>query len=119
MKSFRFFAVVVLTMLGSAVFAQSKTDRIKVSGNCGMCKQRIETALKVPGITAAEYDVKTKLLTLRYDAAKLNLNQVEQMVAAAGHDTPNFKATDAAYSKLHDCCKYERESKSVKADQNH
>lgn len=108
MKSLRFFSVVVLTFLGGAVFAQSKTDSIKVSGNCGMCKKRIETALKVPGITSADWNVKSKMLMVNYETSKLTLNEVQQKVADAGHDTPKFKATEAAYSKLPGCCQYER-----------
>jgi len=114
MKSLRFFSVVVLTFLGGAVFAQSKTDSIKVSGNCGMCKKRIETALKVPGITSADWNVKSKMLTVNYETSKLTLNEVQQKVADAGHDTPKFKATEAAYSKLPGCCQYERAGETGK-----
>ncbi len=108
MKSLRILSVVVLTFLSSAVFAQSKTEKINVSGNCGMCKKKIETALKVPGISAAEWNKTTKVLTVSYDSAKISNEQVQQKVAAAGYDTPKFKASTQAYESLEDCCQYDR-----------
>ena len=110
MNSLRILSVVVLTFLGSAVFAQSKTEKINVSGNCGMCKKKIETARKVPGVSAADWDKTTKVLTVSYDAGKITNDQVQQKVAAAGYDTPKFKATKEAYEKLDDCCQYDRDS---------
>lgn len=109
MNSLRILSVVVLTFLGGAVFAQTKTEKIKVSGNCGMCKKKIETALKVPGVSAADWDKTTKVLTVSYDASTITNDQVQQKVAAAGYDTPKFKATKEAYENLDDCCQYDRD----------
>lgn len=108
MKSLRFLPAVVLTFLSIAVFAQSKIDTIKVSGNCGMCKKTIETALKVPGVSAASWSPDTKILKVSYDAAKITNEEIQKKVAASGYDTPKFKASDEAYDKLHACCQYER-----------
>lgn len=108
MKALKFFSVAVLTLLGSAVFAQTKTESIKVSGECGMCKKNIETALKVPGINTASWNTKTKILKVSYDAAKISNDDIQKKVAAAGYDTPKYKATEADYKKLDDCCQYDR-----------
>lgn len=109
MKSLRFLSAVVLTFLSIAVFAQSKTDSIKVRGNCTMCKRTIETAITVPGVSAASWSPETKILKVSYDAAKITNEEIQKKVAAAGYDTPKFKASDEAYNKLHGCCQYERE----------
>lgn len=115
MKSFRLWILAALTFAGTTVFAQqSKTDSIKVSGNCGMCKKRIETALKVPGVNSANWDVKTKMLTVDYNEASLSLNDLQKKIADAGHDTPKFKANDEAYAKLQSCCQYDRKDSSDK-----
>eukprot|EP01133_Synstelium_polycarpum_P011823 gene11823-13784_t len=116
MKSLRFLAVAALAFLGTAASAQTKTDSIKVSGNCGMCKKTIESALKVPGITSAAWNVKTKMLNVNYDASKINLDQVQKKVADVGYDTPKFKATEAAYEKLPSCCQYDRTGKAPSAN---
>ena len=109
MKSLRFLSAVVLTFLSIAVFAQSKIDSIKVRGNCTMCKKKIETALKVPGVSAASWSPETKVLKVSYDSSVITNDQIQQKVAAVGYDTQKFKASDEAYNKLHGCCQYERE----------
>lgn len=112
--------VALLAFLGSAAFAQSKTDSVKVSGNCGMCKKRIETAVKVDGVTSASWSAKTKMLTINYDASKIKLDDVQRRIADVGHDTPKFKATEAVYAKLPGCCKYDRAGQPAKpAESDH
>jgi len=84
----------------------SKTETIKVSGNCETCKARIEKTAKVAGVTKAEWSAKTKILTLTYDPSKVKSDDIQKKLAAVGHDTPKYKATDAAYNALPSCCKY-------------
>ncbi len=104
-----------------SVFAQGKTEEIKVYGNCGMCENRIETAAKsVDGVTAADWDKDTKMLALTFDESKTNTHKVQMAVAKAGHDTDMHKAKDEVYNNLPGCCKYERPTEE-KADkpENH
>ncbi len=114
MKLVRFSLVAVMALLGGAVFAQSKTDSIKVSGNCGMCESRIEKAMKIPGVTSADWDVKSKMLTVSYAADQISLDDIQRKIAEVGHDTPKFKATEEVYSKLPGCCKYDRKDQPSK-----
>lgn len=115
MKSFKLFSVIVLALLStSLVNAQSKKETIAVNGNCGMCKSNIEKAAKSAGAADASWDAETKSLTVTYASASANAAKIQQAVAAAGYDTKDVKASDAAYNKLHGCCKYDRE-KSPKA----
>ena len=86
----------------------SKTETIKVWGNCDMCKERIEKAVKVDGVSKASWDSKTQMLSVVYDPSKTNSNDIQKKIAAVGHDTEKFKADDKAYAKLDDCCQYER-----------
>lgn len=85
-----------------------KSEVIPVSGNCGMCKSNIEKAANGAGVSFAEWDKKTKNLTVKYDAKKTNAANIQKSVAAVGYDTRDVKGDDAAYEKLHTCCKYER-----------
>ncbi|MFY9151448.1 MAG: heavy-metal-associated domain-containing protein [Prolixibacteraceae bacterium] len=84
----------------------SKTETIKVSGNCDMCKARIEKAAKMDGVTKAEWSKKEKTLTATFDPAKTNMTEIGKKVATAGHDNEKAKATDAIYEKLPGCCQY-------------
>ena len=89
--------------------AQTAT-KLKVSGNCGMCKSSIEKAATSAGATKASWDMDAKLLTLIFDG-KTNLDKIETAIAAVGYDTEHKTATKATYDALHECCKYEREVK--------
>lgn len=102
----------VCLLFASSVFAQEKTDTIKVSGECGMCKSRIQKALKLEGISSAIWDTETKLLTVTYSSDKLSNDDIQKKVAAVGHDTEKYKAVDVVYNKLPGCCKYERKEKN-------
>ncbi|RYY81152.1 MAG: copper chaperone [Chitinophagaceae bacterium] len=110
-----FLAVILLLFVTNSTFAQAKKETIKVAGECGMCQKTIETAAKKGGASFASWNVDSKLLTVRYDAKKTSTTRIEQAVAAAGYDTPEVKATEEAYNKLHACCQYERGDAAVKA----
>jgi copper chaperone CopZ len=110
MKAVKIIIIALLSVvLGSNSYAQistSKTETIKVSGNCGMCKARIEKAAKIDGVTKVEWNKESKMLAATFDPAKTNIDEIGKKVAAAGHDTEKVKADDKTYSKLPGCCKY-------------
>lgn len=99
-----------------ASFAQAKnetstsakvvTANIKVFGNCGMCKDRIEKALDTKGVKQAKWNVSTKNLEVVYVPEKITEKKIRELVSAAGHDTDSTKASDAVYAKLPFCCLY-------------
>jgi copper chaperone CopZ len=93
----------------STVNAQTPT-KLKVAGNCGMCKSSIEKAAKSAGATTASWDMDAKILTFMFDG-KTNLDKIESAIAAVGYDTEHKTATKETYDALHECCKYEREVK--------
>lgn len=85
------------------------TIEIKVWGNCGKCKTRIEKAAKIKGVKEVEWDMDSKMLTLTYSPKIVSLEKIHEKIALAGHDTENICAPKAKYIKLPDCCKYIRE----------
>jgi len=96
----------VFTSNNSAFADNPKTETIKVSGNCDMCKARIEKAAKIDGVTKAKWNKKDKTLTASFDADKTSIDAIGKKIAEAGHDNEKAKATDKAYDKLPNCCKY-------------
>lgn len=83
-----------------------KNEALKVSGNCEMCKARIEKAARIDGVSKAEWEPKTRVLALSYDSAKISIDLIAKRVAAAGHDNARAKADDSVYNVLPGCCKY-------------
>ncbi len=102
------FAVLLITSCGGKIPANAKTDTFHVSGNCGMCKKTIEKSLKVDGVFDADWDKKTKMITVKYDPATITLDGIKNKIANAGYDNDGYKADSSAYENLHSCCKYER-----------
>ncbi|TAL77609.1 MAG: copper chaperone [Bacteroidetes bacterium] len=86
----------------------SKTETFKVWGNCESCKARIEKAVKAEGATSADWNIKTKLLTVTFDPAKTSVDAFSKKLAAVGHDTEKYRADDKAYNALDACCQYLR-----------
>jgi hypothetical protein len=116
MKSNIIFSIIAL-FLFTSVSAQKK-ETVKVWGNCGMCQKTIETAAKSAGASDAQWNKDSKVLTVEYKAKKTDLTKIEQAIAAAGYDTQNFTAPEAAYNGLHSCCQYDRKAAGTSADKS-
>lgn len=99
--------------------AQTKSFKAKVEGNCGMCKERIETAAKADkNVKSADWSMSKKVLTVNYDASKTDKKAILKSVAEAGHDNEMFRASDKAYDDLDACCQYDRPDNSKKLAKN-
>ncbi|RYD55382.1 MAG: ATPase [Sphingobacteriales bacterium] len=92
------------------VFAQEQkdiaTEKVKVEGNCNMCKKRIENAAYIKGVKRAEWDKNTQMLTVVYRPSKTSADAVLNSVAKVGHSSEKIAAADADYKKLPECCQY-------------
>lgn len=101
-------ALAILVIAASAFIHPPKkvTVTFKVSGNCQMCKQRIEAALDKPGISKVNWNINTKQLTATYNPRKYEEIQLHNLVATAGHDTEKVKANEQVYADLPECCLY-------------
>ncbi len=87
--------------------ADLKHEMFEVSGNCGMCKDRIEeAALSLQGVSEAEWSEETKVLHVTFNHSKVKLADIHKKIAAAGHDTKLEKAPDDVYEALPACCLY-------------
>jgi hypothetical protein len=108
--------LVAITLLLSftvcnAQIKNSVTEKVKVSGNCGMCKTKIEKAGSLKNTAKVDWDADTQMATLTYDATKTNQDEILKRIALSGYDSEKFLAPDNTYSKLPGCCQYERVAK--------
>ena len=99
-----------LVLISLSINAQTKTETIKVFGNCSQCKSHIQKAAKAAGAEEAKWNVDTKILTVIYDTKKTNSKKIQSSIASVGYDTQDATALDAAYKKLDDCCQYDRKN---------
>jgi len=116
MKNFK---IIVLVALLVGLFSTSEdwlaqdtslpkvtTDSIYVYGVCNNCKTRIENAALIKGVKKVDWNKQTQCLTLIYKPAKVSIEDIENEVVKAGHDTKNKKASDKNYNSLPGCCAY-------------
>lgn len=107
MKTKFFTSIITLSLLSAFAFADNITEaKFKALGNCSMCQKRIEKSLKIKEVASASWDKKSKILTVKYDASAITLDSLQKRVAAVGHDTEKFKASDKVYENLPGCCLY-------------
>ena len=81
---------------------------IKVYGNCGTCKSRIEKAAIKAGVVFASWSEETQMLQVKFDATKTSVKKIEENIASVGHDTQDVTAADQTYKSLPSCCRYDR-----------
>lgn len=99
--------------------AQTKNFKAKVEGNCGMCKDRIETVAKSDkNVKSAVWSVSKKTLTVSYDASKTDKKAILKSIAEVGHDNEMFRASNKVYDDLEVCCQYDRPDNSKKLAKN-
>ena len=97
------------------LFAQTITNStFLVKGDCGMCKERIETTAKKTGASIANWNAETQKLSVEFDAAKTSAEEILKKIAAVGHDNEMFSAPNDVYENLPGCCHYERETSILK-----
>lgn len=101
----------LLMLAATLAGAQTKSEKIKVSGNCSMCAKKIEAAAKDAGATEAKWDKSTKMLTVTYNASKTSNDAIQKKVASAGYDTEKYTGDNEVYKNLHECCRYDNKKK--------
>lgn len=97
----------------NAQIKNTKTESVKIYGNCEMCEKTIETAGSVEKIANVDWNKDSKMATITYDSTKTNQDEILKRIALAGYDSDKFLAPDDVYSKLAGCCQYERVNKTA------
>ena len=116
MKTYKlFFSFAFVLFSVTSLFAQTKKETIKVNGECGMCKKKIEKAAKASGADIASWSPETKILKVSYNPKKTSSDNIQKAVAGVGYDTEKYAAADDAYDQLDECCKYDRKGVNATA----
>ncbi len=85
-----------------------ETIEIKTSAVCGMCKNKIESALiKTKGVKNATLDLEDKTVMIKYQPTLTTPVDLRHAISALGYDADEIPANPEAYRNLHFCCKKE------------
>lgn len=100
--------MLLVSLVYTAQIKNAKTETVKISGNCDMCKSKIEKSGNVKNVATVNWDEASKMATLTYDSSKTNQQEILKRIANAGYDSESFYAPDDVYAKLPSCCQYKR-----------
>ena len=112
-KGFLIFTIIFAQNLSAQTITK---ETFKVKGDCGMCKDRIETTAKETGATYANWTKETQELIIEFDSSKISTDEILRKIAAVGHDNERFTAPNDVYEKLAACCHYERQPSFLKSE---
>ena len=115
MKILSLMAIAVLLnfMAANAQIKNFAIATVKVYGNCGMCKTKIEKAGNQKNISQVVWNEETGIAAISFDATKTSKDDILKKIAFVGYDSDSFKATEATYNKLPGCCQYDRPKKTI------
>lgn len=110
MKKIIKFIVLSLLIFGYTTAKSSMTIEFKTSGNCSICKDRIETALnQLTGVISSNWSATSQSTTVTYNETIIDAFTIMHAVADVGHDTEWYQAPQEAYDLLvGTCCEYDR-----------
>jgi hypothetical protein len=110
--------IMLLTIAISTIFTSceakiknAKTEVFKVWGNCGMCQETIEKAVKQKNTAKGKWYKDTKMIVITYDSTKTNSDVILKRIAQVGYDNDKYTAPNEVYNKRPQCCQYERKNK--------
>ena len=115
MKSLKIGVTAIMVLLSitisNAQIKNAKTQNVKVLGNCGMCKAKIEKAGSLKNTAIVDWNKDSKIALITYDTTKTNQDEILKRIALAGYDSENKVAPESSYKRLPGCCQYERKEK--------
>lgn len=100
--------LVIISFMAFGLDAHAQTEKveIKTSAICGMCKNTIERDMAFEkGVSIAELDLETKVLTVEYNSKKTNPDKIRTRITKIGYNADDKQRDPKAYEKLPDCCK--------------
>ena len=104
--------VVFSVLVSNAQEENTKTESVKIYGNCGMCKSTIEKAGNMKNQASVDWNKETKMATISFDSLKTSKEEILKRIALAGYDSDIFLAPNDTYLSLAACCQYERAEKT-------
>jgi len=109
-----FFIVIFLALANISFAEKAKSDTLIVQTKiycdhckeCESCQPRIEQQLRfTKGVKFSEVNAVNQTITVIYNPAKTNPDDIRKAIANSGFDADDVKADVTAYSKLDGCCK--------------
>jgi copper chaperone CopZ len=116
----RFFMMMlaVTVLVVSSAFAKDAQVQFKTNAHCNDCKVKIQNGLKtMDGINSSSVDLKSKTVTIKYNADKTNPEAISKTIKSIGYEATSMtdkqmNSKDAGCCKDKSGCKDSKDSKT-------
>lgn len=102
-----FLSAILLTFSIASVWAEKIVEaQIKTNPSCESCKMKIEKAVnKLDGVIKSNLDLESKILTVKYDGDKVNLDIIRAKIRKVGYEADLVDGnTKTEAKKSNKCC---------------
>ncbi|TVR78926.1 MAG: heavy-metal-associated domain-containing protein [Chitinophagaceae bacterium] len=104
------FTLFFIIMYSTSLQAQRNVAEVDIKSSvlCKTCEKIILEALAFErGVRSAEVDIENKIITVRYNERRTDIDQIREAISKVGYDADHVKADAEAYKNLPFCCKIE------------
>lgn len=106
--------LLILLFVALQVLADVRAERIKLNVN-GPCIEKIEEAAQnVEGVIQTNWDKKNEELEIIYKEDVTSFSEIEEAIAEAGFNTPNFEAPEEVSANILEECRVRHAISPVK-----
>ena len=74
-------SVVFSVLVSNAQAENTKTESVKIYGNCGMCESTIEKAGNMKNQASVDWNKETKMATISFDSLKTSKEEILKRIA--------------------------------------
>jgi copper chaperone CopZ len=105
-KTIIILSIIMLAFSYAGTAQGLKYVKIKTSAQTELCKEKIEKTLAIEkGVKEVNLDLKTKVVTVKYDESKTTYEKLLTSISNIGYDADGKKADQKAHAKLPSECK--------------
>ncbi len=107
-------AFCLITLASFSLSAKDAEVKIKANMHCASCVTKIENGLKTEsGVSTTSADLKSKVVTIKYDDAKTNPESLKKAISGMGFDA-DVQSDKSCDSKEGKCCSTKDKKAKVK-----
>ncbi len=108
-KYIKLLLINIFVFCSFSVWAQNNKIQevtIQSSIQCGECVERLDDAFAdIWSVKSVEYNTDDQTIIVRYNAKKITVEEIREVISETGYDADDVPAQIDAYLELTECCR--------------